>query len=219
VFICVYLCESVSHVNLCVLCALCGYLNLGCGPACGAAPRPRGRISFVKIAVGSKNPLKLDAVRNVARKVFGPVQVEGIEVDSGVSHNPLTDAETIEGAATRAKAAREKSGADLGVGIEGGITELGGTVYTCVWCAVDTGSEVVTGGGVHVSVPPAVLRMITRERMEMGAAMDKLTSIEGTKRKMGFEGIITKGLINRQDSFEAVVGYTLAKLISPELYR
>ena len=36
VFICVYLCESVSHVNLCVLCALCGYLNLGCGQ------RPRG---------------------------------------------------------------------------------------------------------------------------------------------------------------------------------
>ena len=184
-----------------------------------AGRQVRGENISMKIAVGSKNPLKLDAVRNVARKVFGPVQVEGIEVDSGVSHNPLTDAETIEGAATRAKAAREKSGADLGVGIEGGITELAGNCYTCVWCAVDTGGELLTGGGVHVPVPPTVLRMITHERMEMGAAMDKLTSIEGTKRKMGFEGIITKGLINRQDSFEAVVGYTFAKLISPELYR
>lgn len=173
----------------------------------------------MKIAVGSTNPLKRDAVMNVARKVFGPVQVEAVEVDSGVSYNPLTDSETIEGAVTRARAAREKSGADLGVGIEGGITEADGSFYTCVWCAVDTGSEVVTGGGVHIPVPPTVLRMIVHDRMEMGAAMDALTSTDNTKRKMGFEGIITKGLINRQDSFEAVVGYALAKLISPELYR
>jgi inosine/xanthosine triphosphatase len=173
----------------------------------------------MKIAVGSKNPLKLDAVKNVARRVFGPVQVEGVEVNSGVSHNPLSDSETIAGAVTRAKAAREKSGADLGVGIEGGITEVDGNFYTCVWCAVDTGGELLTGGGVHIPVPPKVLRMITRDQMEMGAAMDRLTSIEDTKRKMGFEGIITKGLISRQDSFETVVGYALAKLISPELYR
>ena len=173
----------------------------------------------MKIAVGSHNPLKIKAVETVAAKVFGDVTVEAVRVDSGVRHNPLTDAETLSGAVTRAKAAREKAGADLGVGLEGGITEIGGRCYTCVWCAVDTGKTTLTGGGVHIPVPEEVARLITREGVEMGHAMDRLTGDSDTKRKMGFEGIVTRGLIDRRESFEAVLAYTLAPLISPGLYR
>ena len=108
---------------------------------------------------------------------------------------------------------------DLGVGLEGGITEIGGRCYTCVWCAVDTGKTTLTGGGVHIPVPEEVARLITREGVEMGHAMDRLTGDSDTKRKMGFEGIVTSGLIDRRESFEAVLAYTLAPLISPGLYR
>ena len=173
----------------------------------------------MKIVVGSRNPTKIEAMRAVAAKIFNDVSVEGIEVDSGVSHNPLTDSETMAGAVKRARDAREKADADLGVGLEGGITEIDGRYYTCVWCAVDNGEEVTTGGGVHVPLPEKVLSMIINKNMEMGSVMDKLTSIHDTKRKMGFEGIVTKGLINRRDSFEAILSFTFAKIISPELYK
>ena len=172
----------------------------------------------MRIAVGSLNPVKLQAVEAVASRLFGHVSVEAVEVSSGVRCNPLSDAETLEGAAVRAKASRQKSGADIGVGLEGGITRLDGRLYTCVWCAADTGTDMLTGGGVHIPVPEKVARMIVREGREMGEVMDRLTSITATKRKMGFEGIVTKGLINRRDSFERVLGFTLAPLISPELY-
>lgn len=172
----------------------------------------------MKIAVGSLNPVKIDAVRRIVSRIFGEVAVEGVKVDSGVSHNPVTDAETIEGAVTRARAARKESGADLGVGLEGGITRIDGLYYTCVWCAVDNGREVFTGGGVHIPVPERVRAMIVEEQAEMGTVMDALTSIPGTKQKMGFEGIVTKGLINRGDSFENIISFTLAPLISPEIY-
>lgn len=172
----------------------------------------------MKIAVGSNNPVKIGAVETVAARVFGTVTVEGVSVDSGVSHNPLTDAETLAGAVTRAKAARAKTGADIGIGLEGGITEMDGRCYTCVWCAVDTGRELLTGGGVHIPVPREVARLITREGVEMGHAMDRLTGTADTKRKMGFEGIVTRGLVDRRESFESVLTYTLAPLISPGLY-
>ena len=172
----------------------------------------------MKIAVGSTNPVKVEAVRAVAARIFDGVEVLSVDVDSGVSHNPLTDAETIAGAVARARAAREKSGAELGVGLEGGITRIDGRHYTCVWCALDDGREVATGGGVHIQLPRKVLRMITEEKKEMGSVMDELTEIRGTKRRMGFEGIVTKGLVNRGDSFRAVLGFTFSKLISPEMY-
>lgn len=162
--------------------------------------------------------MKIDAVESVASKIFGNVKVEGIEVDSGVSHNPLTDAETIAGAVRRAKEARGNAGADLGVGLEGGITKVDGKYYTCVWCSIDNGDEVMTGGGVHIPLPPKVLHMIVDENMEMGHVMDKLTGNSDTKRRMGFEGILTKGLVNRRDSFELVLGFTFSKIISPELF-
>ncbi len=172
----------------------------------------------MRIAVGSRNPLKIEAVEAVAAKVFGGVTVEGVSADSGVRHNPLTDAETLAGAVARATAARLKTGADLGVGLEGGITELDGRCYTCVWCAVDTGKEILTGGGVHIPVPREVARLIIRDGVEMGHAMDRITGTADTKRKMGFEGIVTRGLIDRRGSFESVLAYTLAPLVSPRLY-
>ena len=43
---------------------------------------------MLKIAIGSKNPIKIRAVENVFKKVFGDIEVGGIEVDSSVSHTP-----------------------------------------------------------------------------------------------------------------------------------
>jgi inosine/xanthosine triphosphatase len=172
----------------------------------------------MKIAVGSNNPVKIKAVEKVAAKVFGDVVVEGVSVDSGVSHNPLTDAETIAGAVARAKAARESTGAEIGVGLEGGITVIDGSHYTCVWCAIDDGHTVLKGGGVHVPVPDRVVSMIVDGGREMGAVMDGLTSIRDTKSKMGFEGLVTRGLVDRGHSFESVLAYTLAGFLSPHLY-
>jgi inosine/xanthosine triphosphatase len=172
----------------------------------------------MRIAVGSTNPVKVEAVKEVAAEIFGEVAVEPVEVDSGVSSNPLTDSETIAGAVRRAGEARERSGAELGVGLEGGITRIDGKYYTCVWCALDDGKEVTTGGGVHIPLPDRVLRMILDDGKEMGHVMDELTATADTKRTVGFEGIVTKGLVTRLDSFRAVLGFTFSRLISQELY-
>lgn len=88
----------------------------------------------MKIAVGSTNPTKLNAVRTVVEQVWPAAELLPVAVPTGVSAMPMSDAECIAGARNRAKEARELTGATFGVGLEGGasgpgrvdVTRLGG---------------------------------------------------------------------------------------------
>lgn len=87
----------------------------------------------IKIAVGTSNKAKLQAVVDALKKVnfvsqqqqqsrptFEVIGVEGVE--SNVSPQPFSASETRLGAFNRAKAALEKSpDAEFGIGLEGGI--------------------------------------------------------------------------------------------------
>lgn len=77
---------------------------------------------MIKVAVGSKNPIKIDAVKSAFKKVFGAeVEVIGVSVSSGVSDMPLSFEEMAQGAKNRAEDARKELDADFGVGLEGGF--------------------------------------------------------------------------------------------------
>src|SRR2546430_4333720 len=90
-----------------------------------------------RIAVGSTNPVKLGAVRDVMSRLAPGARIEAIAVASGVADQPWGDEETIRGALARAAAARDALDADLGVGIEGGVVDgERGSLRTCAWAAV-----------------------------------------------------------------------------------
>lgn len=61
----------------------------------------------MKIAVGSTNPVKINAVINACTGTWPDVVVEGFEVSSGVDDQPRSDDETMTGAVNRAKGALE----------------------------------------------------------------------------------------------------------------
>ena len=58
---------------------------------------------MMKINVGTHNPVKVRATRNVLEKIYTTVDIEGIEVDSGVRDQPIGLEETIQGAMKRAR--------------------------------------------------------------------------------------------------------------------
>ena len=171
------------------------------------------------IAVGSKNPVKIGAVRAVMTTRWPSVRVEGIEVASTVSDQPFGDDETIRGAVARAIAAREALGATLGVGLEGGVVEQpDGTMRTCAWAAiVDAAGKQGVGGSLSIPLPPAVAAQI-RDGAELGHAMDRLTGAHNTKQRAGAVGILTDGLVDRQRAYEVLVSYALAPFLTPALY-
>jgi inosine/xanthosine triphosphatase len=173
----------------------------------------------MKIAVGSRNPVKLAAVRNVMRRVYPAATIVPADVRSGVSPNPLSDEEAIRGAVARAKRAAKAEAADLGIGMEGSTTVIDGRLMTAGWAAVYDGKRCHVGGGGHVALPRAVRRRVMDDGAELGAAMDELTGGKNTKQKMGAIGILTGGLSSRQLAYEYILTYALAPLLSPQYYR
>jgi len=175
---------------------------------------------WVNAAVGSRNPVKIAASRAVLRRVYGEgVDVQGVSVESGVSRQPWGDEETLEGALNRARAALGISGAAIGIGLEGGLVEVDGQVFTSAWCAVAR-RDGTTGvaGGANLLLPPAVAQAV-REGAELGPTMDELTGLENTKQAQGAIGILTQGYLDRQSAYEQILTLALARHLSPTHYR
>jgi inosine/xanthosine triphosphatase len=170
------------------------------------------------IAVGSLNNVKVRAVAAVLHRVWPDAQVVGVEVNSGVGDQPHGDEEAIAGARRRAQAALEQTQADLGVGLEGGVSETAHGTHTNAWCAIISREGVQSvGGSVAMPLPPRVAARL-REGWELGDAMDELTGMQDTKKKMGAVGILTNGLLDRERAYQTIVAYALARHLHPEWY-
>lgn len=168
------------------------------------------------VAVGSKNPVKLAAVRTVMARIAPEALVDAVAAVSGVPDQPFGDDETIRGALARARAAREAIGAELGFGIEGGVVEMAdGSMRTCAWAAVvSRDGRHGVGGSLAMPLPDAVARLIRDRGMELGHAMDELTGAKETKHGAGAVGILTAGLVDRQRAYEVLVAYALAPFLT-----
>mgnify|MGYP002780184568 FL=1 len=170
--------------------------------------------------VGSRNPVKIAAVRAVLERVAPEVVVHGLDVGSGVPDQPWGDDETIRGARTRAQRALEAfADAELAIGLEGGVVETAhGGVRTCAWAVVvDRRGVEGVGGSLSMPLPPGVVARLRRGE-ELGLAMDAEASVTGTKTGRGAVGILTAGLVDRQAAYEPLVAYALAPLLTPTFW-
>ena len=87
------------------------------------------------------------------------------------------------------------------------------SVRTCAWAAAVTrdGREGV-GGSLAMALPPRVAELV-RGGMELGHAMDAVTGTQNVKQGLGAVGILTHGLVTRQQAYETLVAYALAPLL------
>ena len=172
------------------------------------------------VVVGSRNPVKVAAVRAVLERAGRDARVTGVAVGSGVPDQPWGDAETIAGARTRAERALEATpAAALAVGLEGGVVaEPDGRLRTCAWAVVldRTGIEGV-GGSLSMPLPARVAARL-RAGEELGLAMDAEAQVTGTRTGRGAVGILTAGLVDRQAAYEHLVAYALAPFLTPAFY-
>jgi inosine/xanthosine triphosphatase len=166
------------------------------------------------VAVGSTNPVKVDAVRTIVQRLAPGCAVVGTAVQSGVPDQPWGDEETAQGALTRARTAIAATGADLAVGLEGGVVSIDGDgVRTCAWAAaVSRDGREGIGGSLAMTLPEPVAALV-RAGVELGDAMDRITGAHGVKQGPGAVGILTAGLVSRQQAYEMLVAYALAPLI------
>ncbi|NPA90524.1 MAG: DUF84 family protein [Chloroflexi bacterium] len=177
-------------------------------------------MEILTVAVGTLNPVKIAATREVIHFYWPRARVEGVDVPSGVSPQPWGVEEMLRGARHRAERARALLDADLGVGMEGGVEDIpqAGGVFLSGWAAVVTRSGRVSfGSGGRVLLPPRLVERL-RAGEELGPAMDVLSGQVNTKHTVGSVGILTRGFVKRGSQFAVALAYALAPLLHPEWY-
>ncbi|MFN7919786.1 MAG: inosine/xanthosine triphosphatase [Bryobacteraceae bacterium] len=172
------------------------------------------------IAVGSQNPVKVLCVRGAVRKFWPAAEAEGVAAQSGISDQPMSDEETLRGAMQRARHALElMPEAELGVGLEGGLTDHGGDLWAFAWCAILNRRGVVGQGKTGMFRLPRGVAELVRGGMELGHADDVFFGKQDSKKKEGAIGLLTNGKMDRRQLYEPAVVFALLPFLHPELYR
>lgn len=175
----------------------------------------------MKIAVGTTNPVKIEAVRLAFASVWPneSLEVAGTKVESGVSEQPMSYEETILGAQNRAaRVLVAVPEADYGVGLEGGLHKIGDKYFIGGWVAVlDKNGQVGLGGSGSVELAPSVLELVLAGD-EVGTACDKIFARQNIKQAEGYIGVVTNKILNRTSKFQSATVAALAKFIHPELF-
>lgn len=164
---------------------------------------------MVQIIVGSQNPVKVTAAANGFRQMF-PGQMftaSGVSVASGVSSQPMNDAETRLGAYNRAKAAFcMHPDAAYTVGIEGGCAPLpSGQLSVFAWVVVlsQDKTQGISKTGVF-TLPQAVAEKV-RGGMELGHADDLIFGQQNSKQQGGSVGLLTDNVITRTTYYQHAI--------------
>lgn len=173
----------------------------------------------IRVAVGSTNKVKVDAVRNIFTQAFGLVEVVSVDADRNAGKQPLEE-KTIEGAIERAKGAVSSGGADFGVGVEAGLfyNHVLKRYLDIQYCAIiDSSGKMTVGHGPGFEYPPEVVRSVLQGGT-VGDTMSRITEIDKIGHKMGSIGYLSDGLIDRTSLTEIAVLMALVPRIRKELY-
>lgn len=172
----------------------------------------------MKIAVGSTNPVKIQAVRQVATRVWPEADICQIAVRSGISSMPLSAEETLRGARNRARAALSQGAFDMGIGLEGGVNQETAGLMLMGWVVVlDKYGREGIGGTARLPLPAFIAgRVLAGE--ELGHVMDDILRETNVKQKGGAVGALTAGLVPRVEAFATAVAYALGRFLLPDLY-
>ena len=171
-----------------------------------------------KIIVASKNPVKINAALAAFKRMF-PAEsfaVEGVSVPSGVSDQPMSDAETFRGAWNRASGAMTVS-ADYWVGIEGGIEEKSGDMEAFAWVIIRSTAMSGKGRTATFFLPPQVAELI-RAGKELGEADDIVFGRTNSKQENGAVGLLTDNIIDRTSYYVEAATLALIPFKNETLY-
>ncbi|OIB57522.1 DUF84 family protein [Natrialba sp. SSL1] len=183
----------------------------------------------MEIAVGSTNPVKVDAVERVLESHNCACNADSdcdhgsetdcscdcpaldppatpVAVDSGVPEQPWSVEETITGARNRARRAYDTTMADYAVGLEGGVARFDGVdgLSLVMWAAVTDGTRVEVGSGPTLRLPDEIAARLENGE-ELGPVMDDVLDTTGIAEAEGAAGVLTDGLTDRTRALSEAV--------------
>ncbi|GAB1409612.1 inosine/xanthosine triphosphatase [Desulfovibrionales bacterium] len=172
----------------------------------------------MRIFVGSCNPIKVQAIREVLTQIFPDAEVESVDVESGVADQPIGLEETLRGAKNRATAAwNAGSGEHWGVALESGLVPVPETrtgYMNLTACAIYTGQHMAVGLGPAFELPDQVTELVAHHGMELDPAVRQagLTNNARIGYSQGIIGILSQGRVTRMQYSKPAVSMALVAL-------
>lgn len=180
----------------------------------------------MKINVGSKNKIKVKAVKNAVKlypDLFPKPEIIGADVNVPLFGHPKNLKETVQGAIRRAKDAFIDC--DYSFGLEGGLMEVpfSETGFMEVGaCAIYDGKKVYLGLAPAFEWPKQVTDLILSDKADASQAFkqlglthhEKLGAVEG-----GIIGFLTNNRLTREDFTKYSIVMALVHLENPQLYK
>ncbi len=173
--------------------------------------------------IGSRNQKKIDAVIETLKDYpeFADAVVDSLEVSSGVSNQPKTLEETVEGAKNRATNAFVNC--DYSIGLESGLFAVphtkSGYMDICI-CAIYDGKTYHFGGSSVFEYPKNMVDLVFSKDYEIDQAAKETGITDNPKvgKAEGMIGILTKGRLDRKAYTKQAIVTALIHLQNPEYY-
>lgn len=182
-------------------------------------PEILNRRNMIRILVASQNPVKIEAVRDALQAFLnGEMEITGVSVPSGVSDQPMSEAETLQGASTRvSKSIDLHPGFDYYVGLEGGVEETASGLMAFAWMVISDGLRIGKARTASFFLPPKVAELV-HSGMELGHADDVVFAQSNSKQQNGAVGLLTNDVITRKSLYQPAVQMAFIPFLNPELY-
>ncbi len=171
------------------------------------------------VVISSKNPVKRAAAEQGFAAMFAgqSFTFETVSVPSGVSDQPMSDVETLQGARNRMHAAREAvPNAAFWVGIEGGCSIENDQLIVFAWVTVLSTEHYGESRTAIFTLPQEVATLV-KSGIELGHADDMIFKRNNSKQGDGAIGILTHGAIDRTAYYVQAVTLALVPFVNPEL--
>lgn len=174
------------------------------------------------INVGSQNPSKIEAVREVLMDYdfLNPFRLKPMLVESGILEQPMSLEEAIEGA--RKRAINSFVMCNYSIGLESYLLKIPYSnkfMDKCV-CEIYDGLNFYIGESEGFIVPANLVKLILEEGLDLSQATKKvgLTDNEKIGNEKGIINILSYGRFVRGDQTKKALQMALVELENP-LYR
>ncbi|SHO55234.1 inosine/xanthosine triphosphatase [Vibrio quintilis] len=170
---------------------------------------------MVNVIIATRNPAKVNAVKDAFREVFPDVsfKFKGIDVASEVPDQPMSDEETRLGALNRVKNARQASpGADYYVGVEAGIEQE----MTFAWMVIESQDRRGESRSSSLMLPKEVTAQLNTGH-ELGDIMDSLFNENNIKQKGGAIGLFTNQRLTRSSVYYQALILALVPFLNQDM--
>lgn len=176
----------------------------------------------IQVVVGSTNPVKVQATKSALEQLFpnADIQCHGCHAPSGVADQPMTAAETLQGAINRVEycqSALEINKADLYIAIEGGVDNFTYGSATFAYVVIAHKSQRLVGRSALLPLPPIVYRALN-EGEELGHVMDRLFNTKNIKQQGGAIALLTQGAATRESIYTQALILAMSPLLNSDLY-